>query len=72
MLDQPCEAVADGLCLAAVEAKDERFEVALQVLGAHGAVVRVQEPALGKTEEEVDDRQAQTALPQLVPMLIGS
>ena len=39
VLDQPCEAVADGLGFAAVEAEDEFVDVALQMLGSDGAVM---------------------------------
>jgi hypothetical protein len=58
VLDQPCEAVADGAGLPAIEAEDELVEVALQVLGPDGAVVRAEQPALGEAEDEVDGGQA--------------
>ena len=58
MLDQPGEAVADGLGGAAVEAEDEFVEVALQVLGPDGAVVGAEQPAFGQAEDEVDGGQA--------------
>ena len=71
VLDQPGEAVAEGLGVAAVEAEDEFVEVALEVLGPDGAVVRAEQPALGSAvgcgvptaphgaEDEVDGGQAQ-------------
>jgi len=48
------EAVGEALGAAAVEAEDIFVEVALQVLGADGAVVGAQEPPLGEAEDEMD------------------
>ena len=62
VLDQAGEAVADGLGLASVEAEDELVEVALQVLGADGAMVGAEEPALGEAEDEVDGGQPQAGV----------
>jgi hypothetical protein len=74
VLGQPCEAVADGLGLPAVEAEDELLEVALQVLGPDGAVVGAEESALGiavgcgapaaphGAEDEVDGGQARAGV----------
>ena len=56
------EAVGRVLGAAAVEAEDEIVEVALQVLGADGTVVRAQEPPLGEAEDEMDGGQALVGL----------
>jgi len=62
VLDQPSEAVADGVGFPAVEAEDELVEVALQVLGADGAVVGAEQPALGQAEDEVDGGEPQAGV----------
>ena len=62
VLDQPGEAVADGVGVAAVEAEDELVEVALQVLGSDGAVVGAEQPALGEAEDEMDGGQPQAGI----------
>lgn len=42
VIDEPCEAAADGLGSLEVEAGDELVEVALQMLGPKGAVMGAQ------------------------------
>jgi hypothetical protein len=54
VLDEAGEAVAGGVGFPAVEAEDEFVEVALQVLGADGAVVGAEQSAFGQAEDEVD------------------
>ena len=51
--------MADALGGAAVEAEDELVEIGRQMLGADGAVVGAEQPALGEAEDQVDRRQAE-------------
>jgi len=54
VLKDASEPVGRALGAATIEPEDEFVEVALQVLGADGAVVRAQEPPLGEAEGEMD------------------
>jgi len=56
------EAVSGAPRATAVEAEDVLVEVALQVLGADGAVVGARQPALDQPEDEMDGGQALVGL----------
>jgi hypothetical protein len=54
VLDQAGEAVAEAPCGAAIATEHELGEIGGQMLGADGAVVGAEEPALGEAEHQVD------------------
>jgi hypothetical protein len=62
VLKHPGEAVGGALGAAPVEPEDELVEIALQVLGADGAVVRAQQPTLGEAKDEMEGGQALVGL----------
>lgn len=72
VLKEAGEAVRQAFGGASVEAEDVLVEIGLAVLGADGAVVGGEQPALDEAEDEVDHLQPLAGIVPRPARLIGS